>query len=540
MPLASVKAGMNCKALSVIRGTAPSEFSAKVLDVIRGDPTAAGSRILVQVSGPAVDATGVGSGFSGSPVYCTGADKVRRNAGAISETVGSFGNKVVLVTPIEQILGEAPDAPRAARSAPALLRAAMPLATPLTVAGLSPSLREGLTRAAAKAKRIVLATPGGPLAGAAPVDLRPGAAVAAGSASGDITVGAIGTVAYRDGSALWAFGHALDAAGARALPLLDAYVYGVIDNPLGTEDAISYKLASPGRPAGTFSNDTLSAIVGRLGAQPRTIPLSVDARDLDTGRTRQVATQVTDERDLELGSGLDLVSALALAQAGDSVLRSSPPRLTLSMCVRIVVAERAKPLGFCNRYFEGGRPFDDLSAAMGLIDGFKFGPLTPRSVTVRTAISRGVREEFIVSAKAPRRVRPGARIPIRLVLQRRRGGRRRVTFRYRVPRSTRAGNRTLTLRGTVPASLAEGAEDSIELVLEGDGGSTSGGDGSGDDPGPTSIAALSRAVAALGRRDGLRATFAARSRGPIVLRPAGLVRGKVEMPIKVLRRARRR
>ena len=42
----------------------------RVLDVAAGEATSGGGRILFEVSGPAVDATGLGPGFSGSPIYC--------------------------------------------------------------------------------------------------------------------------------------------------------------------------------------------------------------------------------------------------------------------------------------------------------------------------------------------------------------------------------------------------------------------------------------------------------------------------------------
>ena len=68
--------------------------------------------------------------------------------------------------------------------------------------------------AARRVRRQVLAAPAGPAAGYPPQDLRPGAAMGIGMSTGDIAVGSIGTVTYRDGPALWAFGHELDAAGA--------------------------------------------------------------------------------------------------------------------------------------------------------------------------------------------------------------------------------------------------------------------------------------------------------------------------------------
>jgi hypothetical protein len=70
MPLSEVRPGMACTGLSVVHGTEISSFDVGVLDVIAGDPAVGGARLLVRVSGPAVDATGVGPGFSGSPVVC--------------------------------------------------------------------------------------------------------------------------------------------------------------------------------------------------------------------------------------------------------------------------------------------------------------------------------------------------------------------------------------------------------------------------------------------------------------------------------------
>src|SRR3954449_7284127 len=93
MPLPDVRAGMHCTGYSVIHGTDISAFDVEVLDVADGDAVATPPRILVQVSGPAVDATGIGPGFSGSPIYCQDAAGVSRNIGAISESIGEDGGK---------------------------------------------------------------------------------------------------------------------------------------------------------------------------------------------------------------------------------------------------------------------------------------------------------------------------------------------------------------------------------------------------------------------------------------------------------------
>src|SRR3954466_5943697 len=111
MPLSAVHAGMRCTGYSVIRGTDISSFDVDILDVADGDAVAVPPRILVQVSGPAVDVTGVGPGFSGSPIYCSDGAGVARNVGAISESLGDYGNKTALATPIEPILAEPVEAP---------------------------------------------------------------------------------------------------------------------------------------------------------------------------------------------------------------------------------------------------------------------------------------------------------------------------------------------------------------------------------------------------------------------------------------------
>src|SRR3954462_14357634 len=166
MPLSDVHSGMRCTGYSVIHGTDISSFDVDVLDVADGNAVTVGPRILVQASGPAVDATGLGPGFSGSPIYCLDAAGVSRNIGAISESVGEYGGKVALATPIEQTPAPrvAPPARANAANKPAgrrarLLARARPLAEPLSVSGLSSDLGRALSVAGAKAGRPVLPGP---------------------------------------------------------------------------------------------------------------------------------------------------------------------------------------------------------------------------------------------------------------------------------------------------------------------------------------------------------------------------------------------
>lgn len=524
MKLSDVRAGMECSALSVIRGTTPSQFDISVIDVLRGDPEAIGARILFRASGPAVDATGIGPGFSGSPIYCPDANGISRVAGAISEGIGQYGNHVALATPIEEMLGVRPTAPRA-RKAAALLPSARPLASPLTVSGLSSTMRRAVSAAARRSDLPLLAAPAAPPTFYPPYAPTAGTSIAAGLSTGDIALAAIGTVTYRDGDKLWAFGHPLEAAGRRSLPLLDAYVFSVIDNPVAFDEfTTTYKLATAGAPVGTLTTDGLSAIAGRVGAPPAMIPLTVHARNAANGRTRTLRVKVADERSLDLGTGLDTVGSLAAGEAMATVLGAAPPQFTTSMCVRASVRQRRKALRFCQEYFDGYGPLDDLSSAFGLLDDYKFGPLGIRDVSVRMGLRPTVSEAFIVGAQAPLRVRRGQRVRIRMQLQRSRAGRTRVSFPYRIPRDTKKGMQILTIRGPGSGGGLAALEDFfIELFTGGGGG------------GPTrSVSDLAKRFAALGAPDGVRATFARKGQGPVVYNSRRLlIRGKTQVPMIV-------
>ncbi len=519
MPLSQVRKGMKCTGLSVVQGTDISSFDVEVLDVVAGDESARQPLILVRVSGPAVDSTGIAEGFSGSPVICPDDDGVQRFAGAIAFASGDYGGHVALATPIESVLGLPVDPPKDTRRNARAARHARPLAMPLAVAGLSAPVAAGFRRIAARAHRRLSTAPFAPITSAfPPQEIRPGASLAVGMASGDVTAGAVGTVTYVDGAKVWGFGHPFDAVGRRDLLLKDAYVYTVIGNPVGIADAVSQKLAAPGHDLGTITDDGPNGVAGRLGALPPRIPVRVDARDADTGERQSVDVQVADETPAGQpsgGSGLSLIGPMALSQAAFSVLESSPARLSGSMCVSIAVRERDKPMHFCNTYVGAGggpqsdNPDDsavpagvmagDFGDALSELDGYRFGVLHVTSVRARLTVERGLRQAYLVRGRAPRVVRRGRRVGVHLVLQRAFGHRLRRTISVRIPRDAPLGRRTLVLIGT-PADEGGGGDAGavVDLTSALDGG---GGD---DGAGPRSVAALARRIAHLHRYDGVR------------------------------------
>ena len=515
MPLAQVQRGMQCTGLSVVQGTEIASFDVEIVDVITGDDAAESPRILGRVSGEAVDRTGLGPGFSGSPIICRDSEGRDAFAGAISESVGEYGGKVALATPMEAIVAQPVEPPVAARPAPRTFRAAKPLAMPLSISGVSPRVGNVLSRLAAREGRVLLRAPSRPRAAAfPPQQLRPGSAMAAGLASGALTLAGVGTVAYVDGDRVWAFGHPLDAAGRRSLFLQDAYVYGVINNPVGVEGVSTYKLATPGHDVGIVSGDGLQAIAGRLGTLPERFPMRVIATDADTGRVRDARLEVADENALAHPAGISplaLVGAAATSEAATSVLGEVPSRQSGEMCAWFRLTGKPSPLRFCNRYVmrdagvsatgelgAGGAMVADLVEAIALIDGFDFATLDLENVEVNLTLRRGLSQAFMLRVRGPRVMRRGRTVRVRVLVQGVRGGRAWRTMRVRVPRGMPSGPRMLRLRGTDVDEAGVLEIDLAEALF---------GDFDEGPTGPRTIAALRKAVGGIGRYDGVEASF---------------------------------
>jgi hypothetical protein len=540
-PLSDVHRGLHCTALTVVQGTTISSFDVDVLDVV-ADTDGSGPSILVHVSGPAVAGTGVAEGMSGSPVYCPDAHGQVGNAGAIAATIGQYGEDVALVTPIQQMLGLPLKPPSGVRIAPKLLRAAHPLAAPLTVAGLAPSLAHLVRNEARRHGRALIVAPAGPLGTFAPQPLVPGASVSTIVSTGAVTTGAIGTVTYRDGPTVYAFGHPLDGAGRRALMLGDGYVFTVIGNPLDTQDASSYKLAAPGHVLGTLSDDALNGIVGSVGAPPATIPVTVAVRDRDRHRTLVQRTRIADETDVgnpDGSSALTQVAPIAVAQAVVSAYDGNPADETGGLCLRIKVREARAPFHFCKRYVLHGTidsedppPLalamaNDVTSATSAIDGTRFAHLHVTSVTANVTIARGLRLATIVDVRGPRHARRGHTIPVALVVRVVDGPLRTIRFRVGIPSDVHKGAHALLFTGTALGSGSDGGPGALGalLALLGLGGS-SGGSQSIDDVAGT--------IAELAGFDGVNARIGD-DRFPVYRDPRMRIDGDGALFVRVVR-----
>jgi hypothetical protein len=316
MPVAEIRPGMVGIGRTVFEGTKVEEFTVRILGVIENVIGTHRNLILAKLEGGPLANTGVIAGMSGSPVYVEG-----RLIGAVSYSLGSFSKEPIAgITPIDEMTdatGLGAVRPRAARiqldlpltreNLTTAFRRALnwnrpfadrandarfagtsslagvaddqlgtllrPIATPLIISGFDPDLADLL--GSAFRDQGFVPTGGsarGSAAGEMPFEgpLKPGDAIGVNFLTGDLQLGATGTVTHIDGDRVYAFGHPMYNLGPTEFPMTRAYVYTVLPSL-----ASSLKLSTTGEVIGTFLQDRATAIAGRLGPGPRMIPISL-------------------------------------------------------------------------------------------------------------------------------------------------------------------------------------------------------------------------------------------------------------------------
>ncbi len=358
MFLDEVKAGMTGIGKTIVANDVVSEFAVEVLGII-DEPGTLSDFIVVRASGEAIGrAGGIAQGMSGSPIYIGG-----KLIGALSRSA-MWSKEILpigLVTPIEPMLevldsvktaSVAPDdasvlhgvewverafAPSAAEVA---LRAdaifSYPVSTPLLASGLSERAASALMHG-----QNAIARPAGmlhdllpaetmapevdgleplalqllPLAGVAGATgsssptLVPGGSLGLALVSGDVTVGALGTVTYVSGDRVIGFGHPFIQNGTSAFPLTTV---SIIDT-MKALDA-SFKLGTIGETVGVISEDRMAAIGGRIGGEASTFALDLSVDNVDDAVSRTLRATIASERrlapELVLASGIEAINSV--------------------------------------------------------------------------------------------------------------------------------------------------------------------------------------------------------------------------------------
>jgi hypothetical protein len=285
LPLSEIKAGMTGEWHTVVSGTRIDSFRMEVVGIAENFIGPQSPVIICKGLDPTNIMTGPVAGMSGSPVFING------------KLIGAFAYGFIFpkeqdlfgVTPIESMLEVENNYPPAARAtringtakidaaanpqwlaapaagvnlpSPVMLQSAMkPLPTPLFVSGVSERTLGKFSSQLAELGLQVMLAPSGATAHSFDNDLKPGSSVSGVLMSGDFNFAGTGTVTWRKGNRILAFGHPFLQSGPTEMPMAPAEIITVVQ---GYEE--SFKLPNIGPAVGSIYQDRLTAVAGEIG-----------------------------------------------------------------------------------------------------------------------------------------------------------------------------------------------------------------------------------------------------------------------------------
>ncbi len=359
-PLSEVRPGLAGVGRTVFNGSRIEEFKAEILGVLENVGPGQ-SLVLARLSGGPLESTGVLQGMSGSPVYIDG-----RLLGAVAMTFAYSKEPVAAIRPIQDLLraGEDRQARRAqlraspgeaelalavepVQSIPAGGTRLVDIATPIWFAGFG---RQTLAYFSPRLRLLGLEPQQGISGGGRlepglgdPAMLQPGAMISVQLMTGDMSVGADGTVTYIDGNKVYAFGHRFLALGATEIPFALSEVLALLPSLQS-----SFKISAPRRWMGAILADRSTGVAGELGRKVALVPLliSVTSRDQQGRPLRRQDYRMEMVADSVLSP---LLVQMALSSAIEATERSVG-NSTLSLRGEIRFEGQAAPIRLGNSY----------------------------------------------------------------------------------------------------------------------------------------------------------------------------------------------
>src|SRR5688572_21187541 len=346
-PVDELRPGMVGVGRTVFEGDRLDEFKVHIIGVLRNVIGPRRDLILARLEGGPLANTGVIAGMSGSPVYIDG-----RLVGAVSYSLGAFSKEPIAgITPIGEMVADATlpavrrqvarvdlPMPLTPESFQTSLRQAFswirpfadspndvqvlgdinagigtmlrPIATPLTLGGFDASVIAPVTSVFRDQGFVpVMAgsaqTPQTVRTTSSPA-LRPGDPIGVALMSGDLELGATGTVTEVDGERVYAFGHPFYGLGPTQFPMTRAYVHTILPSLQS-----SMKIASTGEVIGVVSQYRATTIAGTLGAGPAMIPIKITLKNAERGLKKSFSmAMVNDELFTPLLAYLSILNTL--------------------------------------------------------------------------------------------------------------------------------------------------------------------------------------------------------------------------------------
>ncbi|HEV2440860.1 MAG TPA: SpoIVB peptidase S55 domain-containing protein [bacterium] len=502
MPAHAIAAGMTGVGKTVIIGTSVVQFNVRVLGVLH-NAGPGGDLVLFRASGPVIQSVGgIAAGMSGSPIYLQGklAGALSYTFAASDPMVGLFtpiedmlrmlpaaahggrpGAYALAPTRLDgrtvrRVIIPAWGAPPAAvpsghlwprahgfhdniarrgvgersqpcpqaqgRTAPrrggdALV--AVPAATPLLVSGFGGAGLEALTHVLAPMGLTPVA--GGSEANVpASLPLEPGSAIGVALLKGDIAAYAIGTMTYRDGNRMLAFGHPFTGIGPVSYLLMNATILQIVQ---GQQQNI--KIGAVGSPVGIISQDRPAGIGGTIGVMPRMFGVHVHVTDGDSGVGRDFNFQVIPSTQIA-----PVVVPVGSQGAIERALNRSGPG---TATVRMVLYGRGlpKPVVRENMFYGAsgiaGRALAELPQAMSLLFDNDFKDVGPTAIDLDVRVTSAQQTATIVEAEVPHDpVAPGDTVHVRVTVRPFRAAPQTQDVALVIPANAVAGPATLVVR----------------------------------------------------------------------------------------------
>ncbi len=125
------------------------------------------------------------------------------------------------------------------------------------------------------------------------LDLQAGSPFGVALTKGDISIGALGTVTYREGNNILGFGHSFLLNGSSDFFLTQAYVFDTVKNLKA-----SYKLATITGQVGSLTEDRAQGVLGEIGAETDTLDMDLEITDLDANSTDSLMVNAVKEPQL--------------------------------------------------------------------------------------------------------------------------------------------------------------------------------------------------------------------------------------------------
>ncbi|HWY47673.1 MAG TPA: SpoIVB peptidase S55 domain-containing protein [Bryobacteraceae bacterium] len=461
-PLSEVRTGQHGIGKTVFSGSKIEEFQVEILGVLENlGPRQ--SIILARLSGGPLQNTGVMQGMSGSPVYING-----RLVGAVALAFNFAKEPIAGIRPIEEMRAisgtavskTAPEPRAALRNVPlsaALVGSENPaslveIATPVSFSGFTSGTLE---RFAPELKKMGMEprqgiSSGGPLPSKLgnPAQLRPGDMISVDLLSGDLTIGAEGTVTDVDGKRIYAFGHRFMSVGETELPFARAEVLALLPNL-----AASFKISSAREWMGTITQDRSTSIYGELGRKAETVPVAITVKD---GRRAPLAyhMQLVNDR---------VLSPFILQMAVYSAIDATERTLGLasySLRGAIEFQHGIQPLRLDNTYSgDFNVPVQasaGVSSPLAYLMAAGFDALKVKNITLEIEASERKRLLQIDQVTAsPKEAHPGQPVDLTVTFNGENGVEMQKSVRYTLPVGAPYGTLNFTVSDATSSNLLD-------------------------------------------------------------------------------------